>query len=188
MSGNIQPILGLSNLAMQASNARTGQALGSVKKVSPNGYCGTLRWDTNVTNGPAYYTVCYQVDHRNPTSGAWELWGTDYIHASDANGVHHHALDFFAEVSGGIVQLPDESTFNIRAWVGSYDPANPYHVVGVIGGSAGLWMIHKYVYGYTDNTIAPEPSPGPYPGDDPPIDHPEIGPFRPVGPGALQSW
>jgi hypothetical protein len=29
----------------------------------------------------------------------------------------------------------------------------------------------------------PEPSPGPYPCDDPPIDHPELPPSGPVGPG-----
>lgn len=184
------PELGLSNLAMQTSNSRTAQALTSVKRVTANGYCGTLRWDTNVTNGPYYYTVCYQVDYRNPTTGAWQLYDTAYIHTSDANGAHSHALDFFAQVAGGVVKLPAESTFNIRAWVSKYEPVAPYQVVGVIGGSAALWMFHKYIYGFVDNPLAPAPNPGPYPGDDPPIDHPELGSpdYGPVGPGALQSW
>jgi hypothetical protein len=32
-----------------------------------------------------------------------------------------------------------------------------------------------------------EPSPGPYPGNDPPIDHPELPPSGPVGPGSSQG-
>jgi hypothetical protein len=51
--------------------------------------------------------------------------------------------------------------------------------------SPSLMLSFPTTIEYSDPTAPPEPDPGPYPGDNPPIDYPTPVPGGPIGPAAF---
>lgn len=182
----------LSNLAFSGTNTHevpTKATSSGQRFNTTTGYGGTVFWTTTVTTAPASYMLYYEVFYWNSSRSAWQLYDRAPVTVTDSVGTHNHFVDFAAQIVNGAVNLPS-GTFAIKGFIVLNAGTGASPIFGAILGEAVIYQVGNAMSVMMPKMPLPTPinDPLPHAGDVPPIDHPELPPSGPVGPGGLGTY